>query len=97
MTKRYRVPKAKPGQLRMDYAHSNDGKCIHYNWGDGCSHSDGHLLHYMCGAPRLEHVYSGDPEYGKYPTKYGPSFFDELEKRGYDLKTLKFSIQKKAT
>jgi len=28
---------------------------------------------------------------------FDPSLMDELEKRGYDIETLRFSIQKKAT
>lgn len=44
---------------------------------------DGHLIHYYMGSPRQ----SGQ--------EWVPSLFEELEKRGYDLTTLKFSIKKK--
>ena len=35
-------------------------------------------------------------DYRSYDQTFGPSFLAELEARGYDLTTLKFSIRKKA-
>jgi hypothetical protein len=53
---------------------------IVYSWGEGVSKADSHLLH---GALTIT-------------MKWGDkSFQEELEARGYDIKTLKFSIYKK--
>lgn len=46
---------------------------------------DGHMLHHRLGCE----VYS------RLEDKYDLSFFKELEARGYDLTTLRFSICKK--
>jgi len=46
---------------------------------------DGHMLHHRLGSE----------VYNKWKDEYDLSFFKELEARGYDLTTLRFSICKK--
>lgn len=48
------------------------------------SNPDGHLLHTRLNAPRFD----GSNEL--------PSFVSELEARGYDITTLRFSVKRKA-
>jgi len=50
---------------------------------------DAALLHYVMG---IDHP---DPHTKPIFSKMNPSLFKELESRGYDLTTLKFSIMKK--
>lgn len=54
---------------------------------DGPSRSDMRLLSYALSRE----------DYRSYDQTFGPSFLAELEARGYDLTTLKFSIRKKAS
>lgn len=60
-----------------------------YAWGDGCSKRDSILLHnaLACQKPDVfaEHPFA----------KMLPSVLEELEARGYDLTTLRFSVRKK--
>lgn len=94
--KRYRRPVTKPGQLRVYYGKDSDGEGpdIVLSWGgDGADKCDSNLLHmYLCSKrPR--------PTYGEERLRVGniawdDSLIDELKKRGYDLTTLKFSIER---
>jgi len=69
---------------------------LHSEWdfiaagGPGTYSADRNLLLYMftCSHPRYDHM-------GKMTME--KSFLDELEGRGYDTKTIKFSIEKKST
>jgi hypothetical protein len=93
MAKRYRVLKAKEGELRMAWAIDEPGNNpgIVYAWGEGCRKADGSLLHY---AMDCEHVhFSITDRWGRVE----PAFLKELERRGYDLTTAKFSIRKAPT
>jgi hypothetical protein len=84
--KRYRAPRQKPGVLRAYYGRV-DGNApdVCYQWGgSGANRRDGHLLNYYLSSRRLN--WKGEEE---------PSLIEELEKRGYDLSTLKFSIEQK--
>lgn len=72
--------KAKPGQLKMAWSKRNND--VMYAWGgSGADKSDAALLHVVL----TEHL--------KY---FDNNFQQELIERGYDITTLKFSIQKKA-
>lgn len=65
-------------------------------WGDGCSKRDGNLLHYMLASKRQRMIYGEEQKLkGGANVTFDPSFIEELEARGYDLTTFKFSIQKK--
>jgi hypothetical protein len=86
--KRYRKPRAKSGQLKAQWGklpHEEPDLC--FAWGDGVPHCDAALLQ---GFLAQKYVKPGTFE-------FGDSFLEELEKRGYDIKTLKFSISKKDT
>lgn len=92
MTKKraWRAPKAKPGELVMRWGKMpNDSPEMCYAWGDGASRRDMVLLHIA--------IASQHPDLAVSPlfSKMNPSLLEELEARGYDLTTLKFSIFKK--
>lgn len=53
---------------------------------------DGHLAYNVLCGPRARYDSSQNPA---FPVVYDKSFTDELERRGYDLTTLKFSICRK--
>lgn len=83
MQKRIRVPTAKPGELKACYgrAERGDSPDICYVWGgEGAHKSDGRIL-----SEALEHAEVFD----------GKNLRQELEARGYDITTLKFSISQK--
>jgi hypothetical protein len=96
--KRWRAPKAKPGELKIAWGKlPHDDPDLVFCWGAGCSKRDGNLLHYIFSGKRQRMVYGEDREKaGGFPVVFDPSALEELEARGYDLTTLKFSIQKKA-
>jgi hypothetical protein len=51
--------------------------------------ADGHLLYGVLACERQRHDWhTGKPV-------YDPSFVEELEKRGFDIKTLRFSVELK--
>jgi hypothetical protein len=91
MKKRYRRVDAKPGELKIRYGTDGNGeRDIVYAWGDGVPKGDSWLLHSFFGWARTRP--SMDSMDG-YVTD--PSLLEELNARGYDITTLKFSIQKK--
>ena len=90
--KRLRKPKMKDGQLLVYW-----GKVPHENpdvvlaWqGDRMMKRDTALLHYHLCSKRP------DPRAKPLFSVMEPSLIEDLESRGYDLTTLKFSIMKKA-
>lgn len=81
------TPTARDGQLKAQYGkvpHERSQDIV-YAWGAGCPKSDMHLIHNMLTAQRYSVL---DGEWDKSP-------LDELIDRGYDITTLKFSIEKK--
>ena len=86
--------KAKPGELKL--AWSKRERDLEIAWGgEGAASWDGHLLHsHFCSRP--VHPRNMLDDIRNLPFD-ATTFTQELEKRGYDLKTLKFSIQKKKT
>jgi hypothetical protein len=95
--KRWRTPKAKDGELKAQWGKERyNNPDLHYAWGKGIGKCDAHLLHNVLTSKRQSVDYDaplGSPRF--LWTKYEPSFIEELELRGYDIATLKFSIQKK--
>jgi hypothetical protein len=91
MAKRLHTPKAKPGELRACWGkvdrHSGPDVC--YAWGAGIQSPDARLLHSTLSAKRLTF------DFPSTNTKYDLSFIEELEARGYDITTLRFSVRKK--
>lgn len=92
MAKRFRKPTVKDGELKLFYGkfEKNDRDDICTLWGEGAGHNgrdSNLLLHIFC-----------DKRPGTFlmkPNEMQPSLIEELESRGYDLSTLKFSISKK--
>lgn len=81
MGKRYRTPTAKPGELKAAYGRVNRELQIGYAWGgQGAQKPDSRIL-----MNALEGV----------PVYCGKTLAEELETRGYDLTTLRFSVRLK--
>lgn len=81
-----RGPTSKPGQLKVKWGKlPGDAPDVCVSWGEGCSGRDGNLL--------LSYLCTQRPRYGS--TEMYPSLVDELKSRGYDITTLRFSIEKK--
>lgn len=89
--KRLRKPKLKDGELRVYWGKvPYDSPDIILAWqGDSSMRRDINLLHY--------HLCCERPDVHTKPlfSKMEPSLIKELENRGYDITTLKFSIMKK--
>ena len=83
--KRYRRPKVKTGQIKaqMGVVDGYVDKCIFF--GDDVPRCDRALVMNVLFADRFDAL----------AREVSPSLVDELELRGYDLDTLKFSIEKK--
>ncbi len=82
MGKRWREPKAKPGELKIAYGKQySDLDLFYCHGGQGAYGCDSRLLsHFIEGVTYFE----------------GRNLRQELEHRGYDITTLKFTIKKKA-
>lgn len=95
--KRYGRPRAKDGELKLQYGRlRGDNPDIVYSWGDGVDSRDSRLLHYIFTGKRERTVYGDERERnGGVTTVWDDSFIDELKARGYDITTIRFSIQKK--
>lgn len=88
--KRYRKAALREGELAVRYGKDDDGEIdVCFIRGPGVSKSDGRLLHWYLACDRVEEF----PELGG--PKRRPSLIDELKSRGYDIETIKFSIQKR--
>ena len=90
--KRFRTPKLADGELRIYWGREPHDRTpdVMFAWqGDRSMKHDTNLLHYMMA--------SKHPDTSVTPlfSKMRPSLFEELDARGYDLTTLKFSIMKK--
>lgn len=87
--KRYRAPKVTEGQIKLQKGRV-DGEvdiCIFY--GEGIPSCDIALVMNAFTSKRMHFDYS------KRLPEFDLSFIEELEARGYDLDTLRFSIEKK--
>lgn len=82
MKKRFCHPKEKFGTLRAYWGREDrfSGEDLQYQWGPGCDSGDCYLIHEYFGA--------------SYGLREIP-LIKKLEEAGYDIKTLKFSIEKK--
>lgn len=89
--KRFRKPKLKDGELRIYWGKVQyDSPDIILAWqGDSTMKGDTRLLHYHLCCKRPD-VFSKSPF-----SSMNPSLIEELNNRGYDITTLKFSIMKK--
>lgn len=86
--KRWRAPRAKQGQLKAQWGKlPHDSPDLIFVWGEGVPRVDGRLLYHALTRQ----------DYSVATKEWYPGFVEQLEKRGYDLTTLKFSISKKST
>lgn len=91
MSKRYRIKKLQRGVLSSYYGKSEDGEIdVCFANGPGCDRADARLVANAFCSERLRPSLTNYPYY-----ESDKSFLDELEERGYDITTLKFSIKKK--
>jgi hypothetical protein len=91
-----RKPTVKEGELHIYYGKIDGSTDIIYHNGPKTSQGDLRLLHSVMGC-ESQHLNLDAPLDSKRLdwVKYEPSLFDELEKRGYDLSTVRFYIRKK--
>jgi hypothetical protein len=94
MTKRFRTPTAKPGEVKIAYGradrYDNPDLCV--AWGSGTDMKcTGRLVMNALTEKTLRPKFPGPGH------EYRPSLIDELEARGFDIETLRFTISKKAT
>ena len=84
MAKRYRAPVAKPGELLVKYGQEYGDHYLFYCWPGN-----------DCGMKRDSKMLMAAFERTVIFTEDGRTLRQELEARGYDITTLKFSIMKK--
>ncbi|MET3710354.1 hypothetical protein ABIC65_001034 [Sphingomonas trueperi] len=91
MGKRYRTLTAKPGEVKVAFGRTDRwaDPSIVYAWGNGTDmRSASRLLMSALEDKPLKPTFGGGVE-------QEPSLVEELEARGFDITTLRFSIQKK--
>ncbi|HDZ53376.1 hypothetical protein LCGC14_0043150 [marine sediment metagenome] len=87
--KRYGTPRAKPGQLKAQWGKLRDEDAdLVFSGGEGIPREDRHMLHSALSGVRWM-----GPLHDKWRSEL--SFIDELKARGYDITTLKISVEKK--
>ena len=82
MKKRYRKVSAKPGELKVSFGldEEAEGPYLTYaHGGEGATPSDANLLFHA---------------FQFFQVHIGKNLVQELESRGYDIETFRFSIQK---
>lgn len=92
--KRWRTPTARPGQIKIAYGridrHNNPDLCV--AWGPGTD--------MKCTGRLIMNAITEKTLHAKFPGpghEYRPSLVDELEARGFDITTLRITIEKKET
>lgn len=90
--RRYRTPTAKPGEIKIVYGkadrYSSPDLCV--AWGDG--------VDMKCTARLIMNAIDQKvmrPTFSERGYDFGPSLIEELEARGFDITTLRISIQRK--
>lgn len=83
--KRYRRPKVVEGQMKLQRGKVEGDVDMCVFFGDNVPRCDRALVINIFDQKRMN-----------WDRTFSPSFLDELENRGYDLDTLKFSIEHKA-
>lgn len=97
--KRYRTPKVKPGQLLAYWGKiPGDAPDVCFMWGQGLNKRFGNLLYHILGSKRVELAFTDED---KKKSLGRPYFFDKsaldlLEEAGFDLTTIRFSIELKS-
>ena len=92
--KRYRTPNAKAGEVKIVYGridrHNDPDLCV--AWGAGTDMKcTGRLVMNALTEKAMRLKFPGPGH------EYRPSLVEELEARGFDIETLRFTISKKAT
>lgn len=89
--RRYHTPKAKPAELKIAYGrvspHDDPDLCVAWG-GAGADKCDGRMVLHSMTEKRMGYSF---PD---LVIKQRPSLIEELEARGYDITTLRFSIQR---
>lgn len=96
--KRWRTPKAKEGQLLARW-----GKLRHaspdlvFAWGHGVPKCDASLLYGVFGAKQVRIAFNDEDrkKSGGRSYYFDKTLAEELTERGYDITTLRFSIERK--
>jgi hypothetical protein len=88
MTKYRKRPKRmKDGELSVSYGYTREqGEDVYITNGPGCPKSDGHLMHFWFNCLKPPGTFLHPEE--------GPTLVEDLKSRGYDITTLRFTIQK---
>ena len=92
MGKRWRTPVAKPGEIKIVY-----GKADRYSAPDLCV-AWGSGTDMKCTGRLIMNALTEKTLHAKFPGpghEYRPSLVDELEARGFDITTLRLTIQRK--
>jgi hypothetical protein len=88
--RRWRTPTAKPGEVKIVYGRASryDKPDICAAWGaDGAAKSDARAVMHALTEKRLGYAFPS------MAVEQHPSLIEELEARGYDITTLRFTIQ----
>lgn len=81
------IPRSRDGELKCQWGKLADrNPDLIYTRGEGIPRCDAHLLHNTISSK----------DYSPMDHDWHPSFLEEPELRGYDIKTLKISVQKKS-
>lgn len=87
--KRYRRPMVVEGQIKMQKGRLDGETDILIYYGDDVPRCDRALvMNALCS--ERQHI-----DLKTMRPKFSPSLVDELERRGYDIDTLKFSVRRK--
>lgn len=95
---RQRRPRVHEGELHIYWgkADKHTAEDVVYHNGDGTSQADLRLLHRVIGTDSQHLNWNAPSNASRLDwVTYEPSLLNELEKRGYDLTTLRFYIRKK--
>jgi hypothetical protein len=93
-----RRPIVREGELHIYWgkADRHSSEDVVYHNGSGTQRADPRLLHSVLGSERAHLNWDAPIDAKRHDwVTYEPSLWDELEKRGYDLTTLRFYIRKK--
>lgn len=91
MAKRLRAPTAKPGEIKIAYgrASPHDSPDLCAAWGGGgADKSDARTIMHALTERRMV------PAFPTLDYEQRPSLVEELEARGYDITTLRFTVQR---
>jgi hypothetical protein len=96
-TRRFRNRKAKPGQLLAYWGKlpGDSPDLIYAHGGEGANKRCANLLHHILGERRVEAVFGEERKETGRQWKLGKTPLQLLDEAGFDVTTLKFSIEMK--